>query len=458
MKESTTNKSSRTAATPPGTIETNALHRRTWIKGAAASVIAFPHIIPSSILGVDAPSERMAMGCIGVGRMGSGDMKECLYNGLKVNARVVAVCDLDSKRAKQAAAEVDAIYEKEGLAGKGDLCRAYGDHRELLARDDIDGVTISTPDHWHALCGIDAARAGKDIYIQKPLTYSIAEGRALVGAVREHKRVLQTGSQQRSSVYFRMACELARNGRIGKLHTIHVFLPDDNGTGKSDPMPVPANLDYDRWLGPTPEAPYTEHRVHPQSGYGRPGWLQIERYCRGMITGWGAHMNDIAQWANDADATGPVEIQASAEFPDRGLFDVHTKFQAEGRYANGVRLLMKTGAAGVTLEGDEGSISVTRGSIKADPASILKDKVRPDELHLYKSDNHMLNFLECMRSRRDPVAPVEVGHRSNSVCVLTHIAMKLGRKLRWDPAAERFVDDAEADGLLDFSHRPPWTI
>ena len=166
------------------------------------------------------------MGCIGVGRMGRGDMRECLYNGLKVNARVVAVCDLDANRAKKAAEEVDAIYRKEGAAGKQDRCRAYSDHRELLAREDIDGVTISTPDHWHALCGVAAARAGKDIYLQKPLTYTIGEGRALVGAVRKHKRVLQTGSQQRSSIYFRMACELARNGRIGKLHTIRVFLPE----------------------------------------------------------------------------------------------------------------------------------------------------------------------------------------------------------------------------------------
>ena len=255
-----------------------------------------------------------------------------------------------------------------------------------------------------------------------------------------------------------MACELVRNGRIGKLHTIRVFLPQDRGTGKDSKMPIPPNLDYDRWLGPTPKAPYTEHRVHPQAGYGRPGWLQIEAYCRGMITGWGAHMNDIAQWANDSDSTGPVEMRASAEFPERGLFDVHTSFEAEGSYANGVKLFMKTGSAGVALEGDKGSISVTRGSIKSNPPEILKDQVRDDEIRLYMSNNHMLNFLECMRSRKDPVAPVEVGHRSNTVCVLAHIAMKLGRKLRWDPQAECFIDDAEADSLLDYTHRPPWTI
>lgn len=431
--------------------------RRSWIKVVTAGCISVPNILPTSIFGAEVASNRMAMGCIGVGRMGSRDMKECLYNGLKTNARVVAVCDLDAARARKAADEVDAIYRKEVPGGGVDRCVAYVDHRELLAREDIDGVTISTPDHWHALCGLDAARAGKDIYIQKPLTYTIAEGRALVEAVRKHRRVLQTGSQQRSSVYFRMACELVRNGRIGKLQTIHVSLPEDHGSAECVPTPVPGNLDYDRWLGPTPEVPYSESRVHPQSGFGRPGWLQIETYCRGMITGWGAHMNDIAQWANDADATGPVEIQANAEFPERGLFNVHTKFEANARYANGVRLLMKTGSAGVRLEGDEGAISVRRGGIEASSPHILRDKVRADEIHLYKSKGHMLNFLECMRTRCDPVAPAETGHRSNTVCVLAHTAMKLGRKLRWDPAVERFVGDEEADSYLDYPHRSPWT-
>jgi predicted dehydrogenase len=433
------------------------LSRRSLIKAAAAGVIV-PQIVPASVFSAEAPSNRIAMACIGVGRMGRGDMKECLNNGLKVNARIVAVCDLDSNRAKKAAEEVDAFYAKQAAERTQDRCRAYGDYRELLAREDIDGVTISTPDHWHALCGVAAARAGKDIYIQKPLTFTIAEGRALVEAVRKHGRVLQTGSQQRSSVEFRTACELVRNGRIGKLHTIGVFLPEDHGTGKSDLMSVPANLDYDSWLGPTPKEPYTEHRVHPHTGYGRPGWLQIDTYCRGMITGWGAHMNDTAQWANDADTTGPVEIEASAEFPDRGLFNVHTKFQAEARYANGVRLFMKTGPAGVTLQGDEGKIMVRRGGIESTPSAILKDDVRPDEIQLYRSDNHMLNFLQCMRTRRDPIASVETGHRSNTVCVLAHIAMQLGRKLHWDPVAERFAGDVEANSYLDYTHRKPWTI
>jgi hypothetical protein len=256
-----------------------------------------------------------------------------------------------------------------------------------------------------------------------------------------------------------MACELTRNQRIGKLHTIHVWLPEDHGTGNPQLMPVPVNLDYNFWLGPKPQAPFTEDRVHPQRSYSRPGWLQIEQYCLGMITGWGSHMNDIAQWGNNTDNTGPIEIEAKAEFPNRGLFDVHTTFRAEAMYANGVRLIMETGdPAGVRFEGDQGWVFVKRGAIQASDREILRQKIQENEIKLYHSSNHMKNFLECMHNRKDPVAPVEVGHRSNTICVLTHIAMKLGRKLRWNPQAERFIKDDEANRLLDYPHRKPWTV
>src|SRR5690606_39123286 len=218
------------------------------------------------------------------------------------------------------------------------------DFRELLARADLDAVTISTPDHWHALHAVAAAEAKKAIYVQKPLTYSVVEGQRLVAAVRGNGVVLQVGSQQRSDARFRRACELVRDGRLGKLQRIEVWLPPDVGSGDPKQAPVPEGLDYDTWLGPAPEVPYAEAGVHPQQGFGRPGWLQIERYCRGMITGWGSHMNDIAQWGHGSDVDGGlVEIEATAEFPARGLFDVHTEFRAVGRYADGVELVQQTG-------------------------------------------------------------------------------------------------------------------
>jgi myo-inositol 2-dehydrogenase/D-chiro-inositol 1-dehydrogenase len=428
------------------------------MKATAASLLA-PAIVPSRIFGRTKPSDTLLIGCIGVGRQGQGDMLECIYRGLEVGARVVAVCDVDRHRAEDAQWLAEKTYAVEMKKSDYKGIAAYHDFRELLARKDIDGVLIVTPDHWHAVHAIAAAKAGKDIYLEKPLTFSIAEGRKLVQAVRSNGRILQVGSQQRSSTYFLMACELVRNQRIGKLHTIKVWLPEDQGTGDPQQTPVPQNLDYNFWLGPAPPAPFCEDRVHPQRDYSRPGWLQIEHYCRGMITGWGSHMNDIAQWGNGTDETGPVEIEAKAEFPDRGLFDVHTKFQALGSYANGVRLIQETGdPAGVRFEGDKGWIFVQRGAIEASDREILRQKIQEGEIKLYQSPNHMKNFLECVRSRKDPAAPVEVGHRSNSICVMTHIAMKLGRKLKWNPQAERFIDDEEANRWLDYPHREPWTI
>jgi myo-inositol 2-dehydrogenase/D-chiro-inositol 1-dehydrogenase len=441
-----------------GLKKNKSISRRNFLKTGIASMAA-PSIVPSTVFGKYAPSNTLQMGCIGVGRQGQGDMQELIYRGLEARARVVAVCDIDQHRLEDAQWLADKIYSLELGKNSYNACMAYRDFRELLDRKDIDGVLIVTPDHWHAAHAIAAANAGKDIYLEKPLTYTIAEGRKLVKAVQKNKRILQVGSQQRSSTYFLMACELTRNQSIGKLHTIHVWLPEDQGTGDPQEMPVPKNLDYNFWLGPAPEAPFSEDRVHPQRNYSRPGWLQIEQYCRGMITGWGSHMNDIAQWGNGTDATGPVEIEAEAEFPDRGLFDVHTIFRAEAKYANGVQLIQETGEpAGVRFEGDKGWIFVQRGEIQASDREILRQKIPDDGVKLYRSSNHMKNFLECMRSRKEPVAPVEVGHRSNTICVMTHIAMKLGRKLQWDPQAERFLDDEEANRWLDYSHREPWTL
>ena len=434
------------------------MKRRDFLKAAGVSLIA-PAVLSRRLLAQTPPGETMLLGVIGTGRQGQADMQELIYRGLETGARVAAVCDIDSHRLEDAQWMAEKIYAAElGRAGyKG--VDSYHDFRELLARPDIDGVLIVSPDFWHALHGIATAKAGKDIYLEKPLTYSISEGRRLVEAVRENNRILQVGSQQRSSVYFRLACELTRNGRIGELRSMRVWLPEDQGTGDPTEMPIPRNLDYDFWLGPAPRAPFSQDRVHPQMSYERPGWLQIGSYCHGMITGWGSHMTDIAQWGNGTDDAGPVEIEAKAEFPARGLFDVHTKFHAEALYQNGVRLVTETGdPPGVRFDGDKGWIFVTREEITASDPALLKPEARAGETRLYLSGNHMKNFLECMRTRKEPVAAVEVGHRSNTVCLLAHIAMKLGRKLRWDPRAERFLDDAEANSRLDYPRREPWTI
>lgn len=406
-------------------------------------------------------NDTLQLGCIGTGRMGRGDLRSLLLRGLEpdLNARIVAVCDVDRRRAQAAKQLAESLYAKRLPDGPVPDIAVHHDFRELLARPDLDGVSISTPDFWHAEIAVRAARARKDLYVQKPLTYTIREGQALVAAVREHGVVLQVGSQQRSDPRFRRACELVRNGRIGKLERVVVHLPPDRGRAEDRPEDPPEELDYDFWMGPTAPRPYVEQGVHPRRGFGRPGWLQREGYCRGMVTGWGSHMNDIAQWGHGSDRSGLVEIEASAEFPDRGLFDVHTKFRAEGRWADGVVLVQETGTpAGVHFFGSEGRIFVRRGGLRATPKEILEEPLGEADERLYASDDHYRDFLRCMRTRRDPAAPVEVGHRSNSLCVITHLAMKLGRRLRWDPQAERFVDDDEANARLARRRRDPWRL
>jgi predicted dehydrogenase len=366
---------------------------------------------------------------------------------------VLAVCDLDINRANHAKNVLTKKYRDKTSVD------VYQDYRELLDRDDIDGVIIVTPDHQHAGPAIAAANAKKDIYLEKPLTYTIAEGQKLVAAVRKNEVIFQTGTMQRSSHYFRMTCELVRNGRIGKLHTVHVTIPTDKGRGNPQPMPVPENLDYNMWLGPAPDAPYTEDRVHPQKGFGRPGWLQIRDYCYGMITGWGAHMYDIAQWGLGTDKdSGPINVKAQGDFPDRGLFNVHVGFKAEAMYANGIKMTSENGNPGVKFVGDEGWIFVHRGGFNAHDRNIFREKIGDDEIHLYKSNNHMSDFLNSIKTRKDPICPVEVGHRSNSVCILHHISMRLGRKLTWDPKAEKFKNDDEANKMLDYQHRKGWEV
>ena len=443
-----------------GTSGTSPLSRRDFLRRslAGAAAVAAPTIVPASVLGANAPSHRITMGCIGVGRMGRGDMRS--FMGFR-EFQVLVVCDVDSNRTKDARALVEQKYAAQSKAGAYRGCAMTGDFREVVARDDIDAVMVCTPDHWHVLPAIAAAKAGKDVFLQKPLSLTIEEGRVLSDTVRRYGRVLQVGSQQRSDLRCRQACELVRNGRIGKLHTVRVATGADPGTKLWPTMPVPENLDYDMWLGPAPWAPYTEQRVHPEKGYGRPGWLRISDYSAGMVTGWGTHHMDIAHWGAGFEHTGPVEIGAQAEFPEDGLWDVHGPFRIDYTYANGVKVIYtdtRKQKAGVRFEGTDGWVHVRRGWIDAHPKSLLKSRIRPGELRLYKSTNHKGNFLECIKTRGETVAPVENGHRSCSACLLGHIAMRLGRKLRWDPDRERFVDDPEADRWIAKPMRAPWRL
>jgi predicted dehydrogenase len=302
----------------------------------STSVLAgFPAIVPASVFSANAPGNRINVGAIGTGRISRGHDMPGIWK--HDNARIVAVCDLDSRRLQDARTLVNGYYTKK--TGKPyDGVTAYDDYRELLANKDVDAVVISTPDHWHARIAIHAVEAGKDVYLQKPASLTIAEGRTLSNAVHRSGRIFQIGSQQRSSPQFRYAAELVRNGRIGQLKSVEVGLPGDPSGDEEPAMPVPKNLNYDVWLGSTPSVPYTEKRVHPQTGYDRPGWLRCEQFGAGMITGWGAHHIDSAHWAMGMEFTGPVEVWGSAEFPSKGLWDVHGPFRTEALYADGVRM------------------------------------------------------------------------------------------------------------------------
>lgn len=434
------------------------MNRRKFIKTTLSTGTALL-ILPSSSR-AQTINGTIQLAQIGCGRMGKGDMSNAMNVGLKpeVNARVIAVCDVDSKRATDGKLQVEKFY-----TGKGESkvkVDAYEDYREVLARKDIDGLIISTPENWHALIGIAAAEAGKAMYMQKPLTYSIPEGQALVKAVRKNRVVLQTGSQQRSSVYFRQICTIIRNNWLGKLKKIEVEVPTDKGRADGEPGTPPPNLNYDMWLGPCPKVSYIESRVHPNKGYSRPGWLQVERYCLGMITGWGSHMYDIAQWGNDSDQdSGPVEISSTGEFPDRGHFNVHVGYEGEALYDNGVILTSKNGKPGVRFITEGGWAYCKRGGMECSDPELLRRTPADGEVQLYQSTNHMIDYLNSTRQGKDPICPVEVGHRSNTVCVLHHLSMKLGgRTIKWDPVNEKPVNDLEVQKMMDLPMRNPYTI
>jgi predicted dehydrogenase len=448
------------------------------VKSASAlALTSFPAIVPAHVLrGPLAPSNRINIGAIGNGRISRGHDMPGVWK--YDQARITAVCDLDQNRLDAAKRLVNEYYTKK--TGKPyDGVKTYSDYQELLANKDIDAVIISTPDHWHVIPAIHAVRAGKDVYMQKPASLTIAEGRALSDEVHRSGRILQIGSQQRSMPQFKRACELVRNGRIGKLHTVYVGLPIDDPKESTveKEMPLPPGLDYEKWLGETPYVPYTLKRVHPLTDFSRPGWLRCEQFGAGMITGWGAHHFDIVNWGMDTEYTGPVEITASAQFPPSGyLWDVHGPFKSETIFANGVKVLASNEYPnGVKFVGSDGWIFVTRGNYAAtasDPVSkdkkdkaldasdprILESVIGPDEIHLYESKDHHGNWLECISTRRQPITPIEVGHRACTVCLLNHAAMKLQRKLYWDPVKERFKNDDAANAMLTRPQRWPYVL
>ena len=425
--------------------------RRTFIRRTATTVgltAVAPQIVPSSVLGADgqtAPSNRITVGFIGTGSHGVGwNLGPYLRHK---DAQVVAVCDVDDGHLMRAKETVNERYENES-------CFATKDFREVLARKDIDTVMISTPDHWHTLISLYAIQAGKDVQCEKP-TLTIHEGRVLVEAVRKYKKVFQTSTEDRSIVEYHRLAELVRNGRIGKLQRIEVILPrQPAGPGVATPPPVPPRLDYEMWLGPAPFAPYTRDRVHFNFRW-------IEDYSGGIICDWGAHLFDTAQWANHTEHTGPVEVEGTGTHWTGGLYNTVKDYDVTYRYANGVVMTCKPGDPSIKFIGTEGWVGNTgwRGPVQASSKAILESKIGPNELHLYTNPKgEHDDFLQCVKSRKEPYFPVEIGHRVSTVCHLANIAIKVGGRLKWDPAQERFIGNDAANAMLDRKRRDPWQL
>lgn len=456
--------------------------RRTFLKTSAAALgaaMGAPYIVPASVLGAKAPSNRITVGFIGNGNQSTLDLPAFLEND---DVQVVAVCDVNTAShgyktpdqflgRKPAQDKVNAFYAAKQASGQYKGCDAYRDFREVLARADIDAVAIVVPDHWHGLMVVSAAKAGKDIYCEKPLSLTVSQGRAMVKAIREHQRILQTGSHYRSSPANRFACELVRNGRIGQVKRILTQVAENNAESPGpgwQPMRVPEGFDYEMWLGPAPQAPYHIDRCLYRFRF-------LLDYSGGQTTNFGAHSNDIAQWGLGTDDTGPVEVEdTGSQWPPQGsLFTTATKVSFRARYASGVELICQTAKPGfgTRFEGTEGWVEFGYKGVQTSPESLKTSKIGSNEIHLPVSNperqedasrnyipDHVRNFVDCVKSRQDPIEPVEVGHRTASLCHLGNIAMKLRRKLQWDPAREQFVNDEEADRMLTRPMRGPWQL
>jgi predicted dehydrogenase len=453
----------------------SSISRRRFLQGAAAvtSLAGFPSVIPSSALGKDgsvAPSDRVVLACIGLGIQGVSNMRMFLRNP---EVQVVALCDVYEPQRLKAKKLVDEAYGNQA-------CGLFKDFREVVQRRDIDAVQITTPDHWHPIIAIEAARKGKHMYFEKPIGWSVRAAQAVRKAVQENKVVFQFGTQQRSEGSFRRACELVRNGRIGELKTILVGVPGGVSLPDQPTEPVPKELDYEMWLGPAPWAPYSFERCRPYTD--RPGedwtrnystWYHISDYCIGFIGNWGIHHLDIAQWGNGTEDTGPVEVEGTGTFPTAGLADCVLTWQVENRYANGVTMVhmddetsskhpLQAGGHGhgILFLGPEGWVHVDRSRIDAHPQSLLRSSIGPNEVNLFRSDEegHHGNFVKAIKGQTKTASPVDAAVRSDTIAWLDQIAIKLGRKLRWDPIKEAFVNDDEANRMLDRPMRAPWKI
>ena len=409
------------------------LSRRRVLAGASAAVAA-PLLLPARVFGA---GDQIVFGVIGVNGQGLSDM-----GGVK--NQVAAVCDVDKNHVARAV---------ERLGGKAE---GFGDYRKLLERKDLDAVIVATPDHWHALITVDACKAGKDVYCEKPLTLTIAEGRKMVEVARAQKRIVQTGSQQRSGKDFLLACELVRNGRLGKLQKVLVGLPGANFKGPPVPdAEPPAYLDYDFWLGPAPKRPYNEKRVHYNFRF-------FWDYSGGQMTNFGAHDLDIAQWGLGMDESGPVAVEGTGTFHPDKWFEVTQSCRVTHTYASGVQVIVGQGQkdvpGNVTFIGADGEIHVNRGKITSKPEEIVKQPIKEGDVRLYGSRSHMGNFQDCVKSRKLPICDVEIGHRSATVCHLGNIAIRTGKKLVWDPKTEQITNDKEAASMVSRPYRAPWTL
>jgi predicted dehydrogenase len=432
-------------------MRTRCVSRRDFLRkaaGASAAAVSFPYIVPSSVLGADgsvAPSNRITMGCIGVGSQGSGNMSNFLG---KKDAQVIAVCDVDKGHRDGAKKAVDERY-------KNSDCKTYTDFRELIARDDIDALSLALPDQWHSIPVVMGARAGKDMYGEKPLARTINEGKVMRDTVNKYGRIWQTGSWQRSVSDFHRACELVINGRIGKVQKVEVGLPTGGGSGNNPVQPVPEGVDWDFWLGPAPWVPYR--------GVIHWNWRWMMDYSGGQLTDWAGHHIDIAHWGLGLDLTGPVEIEGKGEYPRDGIYDAATKYKFTCKYANGITMVVANDqqqpkGMGAVWYGDNGWIHVDRGRFAASDEKILKEVIGPNEIKLYESRDHHQNFLDCVKTRKKTITPIEIAHRSISVGLLGEIAMLTEQKLKWDPEKEVFLNSDAANRMLSRPMRSPWHL